>query len=717
MNAPHRLVAQTVRRLPVTSGLLVLCVVTSLLAAPLGGTSTFGYGLPSAIEGHWWTFVIGAFVTPTLALLPVLLALVAAAAGTLEARLGGRRTFQVLVVTHLAGTLGAAGVLLVGRALPWPWAHDLAGLTDVGPSAAGFGALAALTGTMRPPVRRLVVTGVGAYLAVMVLCSGLLWDLEHLLSFGSGLLLAPTVARRRPVPGSTLGRVRLGTALLVVMTAAAAVVQAWFPGYGGLLGPGLSGRTDHGSALLATVLLGGGLVLGDGLRRGSRWAWVVAPSGAACALVAEVSGADWGAGTLAGLVATVTLGLVHRQLGHTARGVDTEPVDVRVPLRRHGGGSLGWQHTWAGSETWTDADGDVSIGFRRSAGVAIVVADPIGPRFRWYAASRAFVEHCREQGLVPAWYAVSGEFLRETGRESQSLQIGEDAVVDLAGLDLRGKAWQDVRTARNRAARDGITMRRLGGADVEEATFAQVASIAAAWADDKPLPEMGFTLGGIREALDPEVRVHVAVDAAGDVHGVVSWLPVHRDGAVVGWTLDLMRRRNPGFRPVMEFLIAESLLAFRAEGFEKTSLSVAPLARAGSPTGVLDHVLDRVGTLLEPAYGFTSLLAFKRKFSPCLRPVHLAYESAVDLPRIAFAISHAYLPRMSLGEIGHVVGTLVRDRRVSRAPASRPRAARPPRPAARPADGSRRQPAVSPTASPSPSPTRPPRPLSLPRGA
>ncbi len=74
------------------------------------------------------------------------------------------------------------------------------------------------------------------------------------------------------------------------------------------------------------------------------------------------------------------------------------------------------------------------------------------------------------------------------------------------------------------------------------------------------MPEMGFTLGGLQEMDDPEVRCLIAVDEQRTVHGVTSWLPVYRDGRVVGWTLDFMRRRGTpeAFRPAMEFLIASA---------------------------------------------------------------------------------------------------------------------------------------------------------------
>jgi phosphatidylglycerol lysyltransferase len=160
---------------------------------------------------------------------------------------------------------------------------------------------------------------------------------------------------------------------------------------------------------------------------------------------------------------------------------------------------------------------------------------------------------------------------------------------------------------------------------------------------------MGFTLGGVEEALDPAVRVGLAVDAAGSVHGVTSWLPVYAPGGRVrGWTLDVMRRRADGFRPVMEFMIASACLALREQGAEFVSLSGAPLARgqeiAPDQLDQLERVLDRLGGAMEPFYGFRSLHAFKAKFSPRYEAIHMAFRDEADLPRIGIALTRAYLP-------------------------------------------------------------------------
>lgn len=342
-------------------------------------------------------------------------------------------------------------------------------------------------------------------------------------------------------------------------------------------------------------------------------------------------------------------------------------------IRTHGGGNLGWQRTWPAFTSWFSAGNDVAVGYRVVSGVAIVVGDPVGPQHRWRAAAAEFQKFCLRSGWTPAWYAVTDRFLESTGDCWQHHQLGQDAVIDLADLSFTGKSWQDVRTARNRAAREGIRFIEVDPRTADPELMAGIHQVCQAWVDGKPLPEMGFTLGTIDLAGDGVMRTHAAVDADNVVHGVTTWMPVHESGRVVGWTLDLMRRRNGGFRPVMEFLVAESVLAFQREGCELASLSVAPLARPMSPDPTapldrLDRALDRMSELLEPAYGFRSLLAYKKKFHPRFQPVHLAYGFQVDLAEIAVAIGRAYLPDLTAGQ-ALSIARLVRPGRREAAPA------------------------------------------------
>jgi phosphatidylglycerol lysyltransferase len=173
---------------------------------------------------------------------------------------------------------------------------------------------------------------------------------------------------------------------------------------------------------------------------------------------------------------------------------------------------------------------------------------------------------------------------------------------------------------------------------------------------------MGFTLGGLDQLNDPHIRCLIAVGADGKVHGITSWMPVYASGRPVGWTLDLMRRNTEAgaFRGVMEFLIATAALTFGQEGAGFVSLSGAPLAclDRGERPSAPQRLLDMIATIIEPVYGFQSLLQFKAKFQPVYQPLYLAYPDPAALGSIAAAIGRAYLPRLTLRQALHMLTKL-----------------------------------------------------------
>jgi hypothetical protein len=97
-------------------------------------------------------------------------------------------------------------------------------------------------------------------------------------------------------------------------------------------------------------------------------------------------------------------------------------------------------------------------------------------------------------------------------------------------------------------------------------------------------------------------------------------------------------------------------------GSRFVSLSVAPLAGA-SPDAEdrIERLLEGMGRLLEPAYGFRSLAAYKQKFRPEHRPQVLAFADAVVLPAVSVAVARAYLPDLTLPAIARMLGALRPD--------------------------------------------------------
>ena len=348
---------------------------------------------------------------------------------------------------------------------------------------------------------------------------------------------------------------------------------------------------------------------------------------------------------------------------------------ARALLQQGTGGHLSWMTLWPGNrywfDTWTDEDGEHTRGFvafRVHAGVAVTLGEPVVvPGVDPQDVADRFERSATRSGWTTTWYSVGAAF--SDGRADcgwNQLQVAEESVLDTSGeVQFRGKRFQDIRTARNRAAKEGIHTEMTTWETATPVTRERIIALSEEWVSEKSLPEMGFTLGGVEQLNDPDVLLVLALDSEGHVHGVTSWLPVYRDGMLVGYILDFMRRDPAGFRPVIEFLIAETMLMAASRNVEWISLSGAPLAHSAGMSGTsgasgaegpegpdsfLSTALDRVGLALEPLYGFRTLAAFKRKFHPEYQPWLLCYRDELSLPAIGVALGRCYVPQL------HVTG-------------------------------------------------------------
>ena len=323
-----------------------------------------------------------------------------------------------------------------------------------------------------------------------------------------------------------------------------------------------------------------------------------------------------------------------------------------------GGESMSFMATWKGNDYWFSATGRSAIAYRVSYGIALTVTGPFGDPDEYEDDLHAFAGFCTQRSLTPVFYSVHAEqrdALVSAGWNA--LDVGTEMVIDPAAWQTRGKKWQDVRTAINKAKRDGITDVLATFKESPFSVQTQIREISTQWAGEKALPEMGFTLGGVDELVDPRVKLLYAVDADGKVLGVTSWLPTYENGKVVGWTLDFMRHRTDSVNGIMEFLIARMAERLRDEGEVRfMSLSAAPLAGMSGEgheqgeSAVLDHVLQMVADIMEPAYGFHSLFRFKLKFHPDEAKVYICYPDPAKLPQISLAVAQAYVPSLTPAE-------------------------------------------------------------------
>jgi phosphatidylglycerol lysyltransferase len=358
---------------------------------------------------------------------------------------------------------------------------------------------------------------------------------------------------------------------------------------------------------------------------------------------------------------------------HHGAGAGVEDRDVARRLVRRGGDSLSWMALWEPNKYWFTPAQDAGVAYQQHGSVALTLGGPFGDAALRDIAAAGFLQYCAEHALVPCFYSsTDGLWPMLQARAFSRVSVAQETRLAVRELEFKGKEWQNVRTALNRARKIGVTAVWGRYSEFPAALRAQLLEVSEEWAAQKSVPEMGFTLGGMDELMDDDVLCCVAVDPEGIVHGVTSWLPVFAEGRVVSWTLDFMRRREDGFPGVMEFLIASAVLELRTS-VEVISLSGSPLAKdpleasaSVSPTdpepdpGGLAAILDVVGKALEPVYGFRSLATFKSRFKPEYRTLYLYYQEPLQLPAIGRALSRAYLPGLSVRQSARLLRTLVR---------------------------------------------------------
>ncbi|MBS1905819.1 MAG: DUF2156 domain-containing protein [Actinobacteria bacterium] len=327
----------------------------------------------------------------------------------------------------------------------------------------------------------------------------------------------------------------------------------------------------------------------------------------------------------------------------------TEEARFRSLLQAGGGGTLGFMGTWPGNSYWFTPDGQGAVAYRVIKGIALTMSDPVCAEGAERETIEAFVAHCEAQGWSACFYSFHERYLPVFQSFGwQHMSVGEETVLDLPGLELAGKAWQKVRQPLNRGQREGITTLWSRWHDLPLQYTTEIEAVSEEWVANKKLPEMGFTLGGMDELKDPDVAIFLAINKDGGIEATTSWLPSWTDGKITGWTIDFMRRGDGAMPGIMEFVIASAALHMKEQGAQVMSLSGAPLAtkpgEEGSDPTIMTRLLEWLGRMLEPAYGFTSLFRFKSKFNPRYETIYMAYADPAQLANIGLAIGEAYLP-------------------------------------------------------------------------
>jgi lysyl-tRNA synthetase class 2 len=371
----------------------------------------------------------------------------------------------------------------------------------------------------------------------------------------------------------------------------------------------------------------------------------------------------------------VTVYLFLRPAEPRARLGPADAARVRELLGRHGDrDSLGYFALRDDKSVIWSPTGKACVCYRVVSGVMLASGDPIGDPEAWPGAIGPFLDEAARHAWAPAVMGCSELGAEVWCREGNltALELGDEAIVNVADFSLSGRTMRNVRQMVNRVAKNGYVaeVRRVG--DIPPREIDAILRVADSWRGSQTERGFSMALGRIGAPGDENCVLATATEN-GVVRAVLQLVPWGADGL----SLDLMRRDKAAQPGLNDFLIVEAIKAAPGLGVKRISLNFA-VFRAALERG------ERIGAgpvlrawrsvliFLSKWFQIESLYKFNAKFGPVWQPRFFVFPSTRDAPRIAVAAleAEAFLvwPRLELRRVARKLGLYKLGRQLRRAP-------------------------------------------------
>ncbi|MFF0508945.1 phosphatidylglycerol lysyltransferase domain-containing protein [Streptomyces fimicarius] len=358
-------------------------------------------------------------------------------------------------------------------------------------------------------------------------------------------------------------------------------------------------------------------------------------------------------GALGLLTAVTTIYLAFRPEHPAARLTEDDESRLRALLEQHGGrDSLGHFALRRDKGVVFSPSGKAAVCYRVVSGVMLAGGDPIGDVEAWPGAIERFMDEAQAHSWTPAVMGCSetgGQvWTRETGLTA--LELGDEAVVDVADFSLAGRAMRNVRQMVKRIERNGYETRVRRARDIGDTELDRIRRAAADWRGTDTERGFSMALGRIGDPADGDCVIATAHlpgsgtedSPHGDLKAVLHFVPWGHDGM----SLELMRRDRSADPGMNELLIVASLQAAEKLGVARVSLNFAMFRSAlarGERLGAGPVLRCWRGLLifLSRWFQIESLYKFNAKFKPRWEPRFVVFRTSRDLPRIGIAAMQA----------------------------------------------------------------------------
>ena len=283
------------------------------------------------------------------------------------------------------------------------------------------------------------------------------------------------------------------------------------------------------------------------------------------------------------------------------------------------------------------------IAYRVQGGVMLASGDPFGEYSLWSEAITEFLAEAQKHAWTPAVMGCSDHggqvWVEQAGM--LAVDIGDEAIINVASFTLEGRTMSNVRQMVNRIKRKGYSTYTSRWADLNSETKRELRGLARKWRYG--VPERGFSMSMDRFGEDFDQNTFVTIaEREGKIKGFLYFVP---------WTtnrlsLDRMQRDRENDPGVNELMIASSVEYAKENGITHISLNFAAFRslfeRADKiSAGPITRGSRNLIRFFSNWFQVESLYRFNAKFQPEWETRYVLYPKASDLVSVAIAALRA----------------------------------------------------------------------------
>src|SRR5215471_10228461 len=250
-----------------------------------------------------------------------------------------------------------------------------------------------------------------------------------------------------------------------------------------------------------------------------------------------------------------------------------DAAGIRALLARHGHrDSLGYFALRNDKSVIWSPSGKACVCYRVVSGVMLAAGDPIGDPEAWPGAITEFLSVAARHAWRPAVMGCSELGAEVWCREGDltALELGDEAIVNVADFSLTGRSMRNVRQMVTRVAKNGYVAEVRRVRDIPALELSQIVRVTDSWLGGQTERGFSMALGRLGAAGDEECVI-VTAREHGVLRAVLHFVPWGTDGL----SLDMMRRDRNAQPGLNDFMIVESVKAAPALGIKRLSLNFA----------------------------------------------------------------------------------------------------------------------------------------------